>query len=100
MNRPNIIPVQLGQVVATPGAVDALVDAGIEASTLLRRHQSGDWGDLCEDDARLNDQALSNGSRLFSSYKLANQTSIWIITEAQDDEGRRSVTSLLLPSEY
>ena len=40
----------LGDVVATPGALDALREAQQEPLELLRRHQAGDWGDLDEED--------------------------------------------------
>ena len=44
---------------------------------------------------RLNDEAVQNGSRLLSSYRLRSGETIWIITEAD-----RSASTLLLPSEY
>ena len=34
----------LGQMVATPGALQALAEAGEEPLTYLSRHISGDWG--------------------------------------------------------
>lgn len=86
---------ELGQVVATPGAFDALNEAGITAAELLYRHHRGDWGDLDPEDIAENNAALKRGSRLFSSYQITNAIKIWIITEAD-----RSVTTLLLPSEY
>jgi hypothetical protein len=85
----------LGQTVATPGALDALVEAGICGAALLHRHHRGDWGDLDAEDIESNNAALKNGSRLFSAYQVTEQIKIWIITEAD-----RSVTTLLLPSEY
>jgi hypothetical protein len=36
----------LGRVVATPGALEALVTAGQTAEEFLSRHHRGDWGDL------------------------------------------------------
>jgi hypothetical protein len=85
----------LGQVVATPGALDVLDRTATNAGTLLRRHQAGDWGAVPEEDAELNREALEHGSRLLSSYPLGDDMRIWIITEAD-----RSVTTLLLPEEY
>jgi len=41
---------------------------GINAGELIRRHASGDWGDLCEEDCAENDLALREGFRLFSAY--------------------------------
>ena len=63
----------------------------------LNRHVSGDWGELCEEDKELNDQALHDGNRILSAYETsAGYTrKIWVITEAD-----RSVTTLLLPEEY
>lgn len=78
----------------TPGAISLLEENNKAASELLDRHVSGDWGDLCEDDKQLNEAALKEGSRLFSSYTLG-EGKLWIITEAD-----RSSTTLLLPSEY
>ncbi len=85
----------LGQTVATPGAIEALQQANVSATSLLVRHQQGDWGDLCEEDVAENNFALSRKLRLFSSYQLTESTKIWVITEAD-----RSVTTLLLPEDY
>lgn len=86
----------LGQVVATPGALDALRDAKDDARFYLARHLRGDWGCVCDSDKRANDQALKDGTRLLSAYKLRDDaTRIWIITEAD-----RSATTILLPDEY
>lgn len=90
----------LGQVVATPAALQALAAAGEDAQHLLERHSRGDWGDLDKSDAALNDEALEDGSRIFSSYRLANGEKLWVITEATDDSGRRSATTILLPDDY
>lgn len=85
----------LGQTVATPGAIEALQQCGVSAASLLGRHQSGDWGDLDEEDKESNNEGLQHGFRLFSSYQITATIKIWIITEAD-----RSVTTLLLPEEY
>jgi hypothetical protein len=85
----------LGQTVATPGAIEALQQSGVSAASLLVRHHCGDWGDLCAEDLSENNYALSHGYRLFSSYQITEATKIWVITEAD-----RSVTTLLLPEEY
>ncbi len=90
---------KMGQIVATPGALKALEEAGADASGLLRRHASGDWGDVCKDDAKANDRALEDGSRLLSSYH-AGGTKIWIITEAIGGSGNRASTCILLPEDY
>jgi len=86
---------RLGQIVATPGALDALLTAGQTPGFFLRRHVSGDWGELDEEDRRENELSVVQGFRLLSAYTLSSGTKIWIITEAD-----RSATTLLLPSEY
>jgi hypothetical protein len=85
----------LGQVVATPGALEALEAVRQNPLEFLRRHVQGDWGELDEHDRLVNEQALAHGGRLLSSYLLRNQQRLWIITEYD-----RSATTLLLPSEY
>jgi hypothetical protein len=89
-----------GQIVATPGALEALQKAGQTPTEFLQRHARGDWGDVCEEDRRLNDEALIDGSRLLSTYCTSLGERLWVITEATDDSGQRSATTLLLPSEY
>jgi len=91
---------QLGQIVATPGALVALAVAGTSPSTLLRRHASGDWGDLDAHDHAANDAALRDGARLLSAYIVAEGVKVWLITEAADENGHRAATTLLLPEEY
>jgi len=85
----------VGDVVATPGALDALDGDRALAVMLLQRHMYGDWGDICADDRGANEAALRHGSRLMSVYRLVGGATIWAITEAD-----RSVTTLLTPDEY
>ncbi len=85
----------LGRVVATPEALDALVDSGQSPDVLLHRHSQGDWGDVCADDWESNDMAYEQGDRILSSYKTVKGIKIWIITEWD-----RSATTILLPGEY
>ncbi len=90
----------LGFVTATPGALRAIRQAGQTPTEFLTRHASGDWGEVCPDDAKLNDEALASGSRLLSVYSLRSSVRIWLITEACDDNGQRLASTILLPSEY
>jgi hypothetical protein len=92
---------RLGQIVSTPGVLDACSNE--HRIDCLARHARGDWGVVCKDDADLNDQALTDGSRILSAYPIDpakpskghGDNTLWIITEAD-----RSVTTFLLPSEY
>jgi hypothetical protein len=85
----------LGQIVATPGALNALDEAEQEPLVLLARHASGDWGDLDAEDKQENELSVDKGYRILSAYLLSTGVKVWIITEAD-----RSVTTLLLPEEY
>lgn len=94
----------LGQVVATPAALELLAEHAVEPVALLSRHVSGDWGQLSSDDACANDDAVRHGDRVLSSYVLPltperepveSGARVWVITEAD-----RSCTTLLMPSEY
>lgn len=85
----------LGRTVATPGALEALEGAGHTAGEFLGRHARGDWGDLCDEDKAANQEALQEGLRLLSAYRLGDGKKLWVITEAD-----RSATTLLLPEEY
>jgi hypothetical protein len=92
---------RLGQIVATPGAHEALEKAGQVPFEFIARHAKGDWGELSEEDRRLNDEAVKDGSRILSAYRLkTTAVKIWIITEAEDDQGHRAATTILLPEEY
>lgn len=77
----------LGYVVATPGAVVAF--------QFIDRHAAGDWGDLDQEDRDENERSIKEGFRILSSYRLSDDTKIYVITEAD-----RSSTCILLPEEY
>ena len=94
----------LGQLCYTPGAQDVMERYQVSPFQLIARHVTGDWGDLCKEDAQTNEEALQEGLRIFSVYVLPPPLSegetlpaakVWIITEAD-----RSVTTILLPEEY
>jgi hypothetical protein len=85
----------VGRVLATPGALEALADAGQTPDFFLDRHVVGDWGEVDSDDWQANERALGAGLRLLSAYRTLRNERLWIITEAD-----RSATTLLLPQEY
>ena len=60
----------------------------------LNKHEHGDWGIVSDEDKKLNDEAVENGFRVLSAYKV-DEKKIWIITEAD-----RESTTILLPEEY
>jgi hypothetical protein len=85
----------LGRIVSTPGALEALQRVGDSPWSLLSQHVAGQWGIVCDEDRQANEEALTNGDRLLSAYLLSDGTKLWVITESD-----RSSTCLLLPEEY
>jgi hypothetical protein len=86
---------ELGQIVATPGALAALKKAGQQPGEFLTRHVNREWGDLSDEDRKENDSSLEHGFRLLSGYRTNAGDRLWIITESD-----RTLTTLLLPEEY
>jgi hypothetical protein len=92
---------ELGQIVATPGALAATTDE--QRLHYLKRHSIGDWGYVCREDCEANDEAVKDGGRILSAHPIDvakpckgfGDNTLWIITE-----GDRSVTTFLLPDEY
>lgn len=87
----------LGFLQTTPGVLKLLEEHSASPDMIasyLSRHQSGDWGGVVPEDAEANERALERGGRIFSSYRMFGKK-IWIITEWD-----RSLTTVLLPSEY
>jgi hypothetical protein len=89
MNGVDLFP--LGQLAVTGNASLRLTTE--EVLTALRRHTSGDWGNLCPEDTLANDTALHQGGRLFSAYGQGAHR-FWVITEAD-----YSITTVLLPED-
>ncbi|HEY3783052.1 MAG TPA: hypothetical protein VGL56_18390 [Fimbriimonadaceae bacterium] len=83
----------LGQIVATATALEQLSMDDMYAA--LRRHARRDWGDVCSDDQAANDEAVINEGRILSVYHGGDGVRFWIITEWD-----RSITTILLPSDY
>jgi hypothetical protein len=86
---------KLGQIVATPAALEALGKVGQAPWEFLARHAQGDWGNLGAEDRRLNDEAVKAGDRILPAYTLKTGVGVWVITEAD-----RSSTCILLPDDY
>lgn len=87
-----------GQVVMTRG-VNAQITRSIEFSKFIlesiARYRNCDWGDLCEEDKKMNDQAVKNGDdRILARYN-NEEGDVYIITEWD-----RAYTTILFPSEY
>jgi hypothetical protein len=84
---------RLGRLMSTPGALERVSHG--EMLRALGRHVTGDWGNVCPEDAEANEAAVHERARLLSTYTTETGERFWIITEAD-----RSVTTVLLPEEY
>ncbi|WP_458459317.1 hypothetical protein [Pseudobutyrivibrio sp.] len=95
---------ELGHVVATR-RVWELIDTDERfnrfVSGCMTRYVMMDWGDLDDDDWKLNDESVKDEGRLLASYQLPTEIDadgedrLWIITEWD-----RSTTTLLFPGDY
>jgi hypothetical protein len=82
----------LGRVLMTANAAGRLDT--IPVNEAIRRHACCDWGELCPEDAALNDQALVMGGRLLSAYGFG-ENRFWIITDEDF-----ATTTILMPEDY
>ena len=96
--QPKIYPkalFNLGYICGTPEALRAVAAEGADVIEFLKRHVSGDWGILSQDENRENERALAGGSPIVSAYILPHShVKLVLITEAN-----RSQTTFLLPTE-
>jgi hypothetical protein len=96
----------LGLVVATPGVLEAVAPERL--LECLARHARGDYGNVCTEDAELNNRASHDGGRILSAYPIDpakpckghGENCIWVLTSASDDNGNRESTCIMLPDEY
>jgi hypothetical protein len=97
----NVRIFKTGKIFYTCGIKDLISynNLGDWITNCLSRHINCDWGDLCNSDKLLNEQALITNERLFSNYNNKNSNgtpfNIYIITEHD-----RSITTILLSDEY
>ena len=91
----------LGKIVATAGVLQRAEEDKEFTKFVVKsmaRYVNGDWGEMCEDDKKMNDDAVANGDdRIVANYEYDGDEDgrIYIITEWD-----RSVTTILFPSEY
>ena len=89
----------MGQVVVTKGVDEKMKEDhsfSVFIQVSIGRYVHRDWGQTCDEDAKANNRAIQNGERILAVYKQPkNDTTIWIITEAD-----RSVTTIVFPDEY
>jgi hypothetical protein len=86
---------QLGQVLLTPGAIEALSEAGQMPHEFLSRHSRLEQGELSGEDHKENLYSVDKRLRIFSAFKTSQGVKLWVVTEAD-----RSATTILRPEEY
>ena len=91
--EPSIPKFPLGEIVITSGALAKIKRGDIQAA--LRRYQRGDWGEAEPESRRQNNERVEKGGTLASIYQDSHGVKFYIIIEAD-----RSVTTILLPTEY
>ena len=95
----------LGQLVMTRAINDRVAKEEKFAKFIydsLDKYKKCDWGELCEEDKQLNNEAVANGDRIVAAYiydkndvSFMGEGKIYIITEWD-----RSATTILYPHEY
>lgn len=94
INTPTGVPLfHPGQLVITSNALSRIQIQDIHPA--FYRHIFGDWGEVCEEDKQINNDAIRFGERVLSAYTSSSGDKFWIITERD-----RSVTTILLPEDY
>lgn len=73
---------QLGEVIVTPRAMQALAESALSLEDLLARHQSGDWGDISAAERRLNDEGVAQRFNLVSTYRTRHGDRLTVVTRA------------------
>lgn len=69
-------------------------DYAIELLKIMVRYWNKDWGDMCDEDKKLNNMALKTKERVLASYN-TSKGKVYIITDAG-----HKVTTVLFASEY
>ena len=87
----------LGRIVATPGALQALEDAGQNTGTIHPSPHCGRLGPGLRRGSTGESGRSQNRRAALVRLRTAKGEKLWIITEAADDEGRRAATTILLP---
>ncbi len=82
---------ELGQISITSAAAEALGGKGQAADGFITRHQHGDWGDVTDEDAEENEQALRSGGWVRSAYVLDDGEILWVTTQP---DRRRTIVHL------
>ena len=92
---------KIGQV--QPNAVEKLLQAHETTARayvehLFARFDSGDWGDVCEEDSKINEESVSDGSMVMGVYPIHQNTpdvKVWLVLD-----GGHETATVLMPEDY
>lgn len=93
----------LGRVLVTCGINEALAENkrfALEVSLSLKRYCAKDWGDLCESDKEINNDALLDPDDLYllAAYQIC-KGKIYIITNRATEKPGDNTTIVCFPEE-
>jgi hypothetical protein len=71
---------EVGEIIVTPGAHDALAANGLTPDDVLARHQSGDWGDVSMQIREVNERGLIDQFNLLSTYRMPDGQCVNVVT--------------------
>ncbi|MCW7540270.1 plasmid related protein [Aquabacterium sp. A7-Y] len=80
-----------GFVVRTPAAMVALIAARTTETSLIQRHERGDFGDLSAEQEERNWQAVADGLPVHSVYRLSSGAEIHVVTDPDAQQTRVSL---------
>jgi predicted transcriptional regulator len=98
LHKSKIIEINIGQILMTKGVTKLARENKRFAAFVRRsldRYRKGDWGEITDEEKRLNDLSEEKGHLVFSSYESEGFPEIWIITSAD-----RSYSTVMFPDEY
>jgi hypothetical protein len=78
----------LGENFQRPRVALLMQSLGINPASLFLLHVTGDWGDVSNDQRRVNEEAVREGGRILSAYGKGIRR-IYVITEA--DRSRTTI---------
>jgi len=81
----------VGRVVITPAATEALESSGQALADFLARHRCGDWGDVSQHECTMNERGLIEQFNLQSAYAVRCDRRLVVITN-----GPRTLTLIHL----
>lgn len=79
----------IGEIVITPAANDALAANSLTLEDLLTRHRAGDWGEVSAQVREVNERGLLEQFNLQSAYPLPDQRRLVVVTN-----GERTATTI------